>query len=381
MFITRFGTFVYPFLTIILHRRGFSFGEIGLAMAAFGGGGLGASLVGGWFADRFGRRNAIVLGTCANALFTFLLYWAQTLPAIMLCAGLAGFMGGFFGPAGNALVADLVPEPLRLRAYSALRLAINAGFAFGTATGGFLVNHSAFWLFAGDALTTAAYGLLAFGLLPHGLRHSGTQARWSEALAHLRHDRRFLALLTAQFCAAMIMLQSTSAYSLEVAGRGLAVTLSGWQPSPEQIFGLLIGWNGLIIVGCELTLTRLTQRFEPRRVMCLGYLLLGGGFALNALPGGLGLLLTAMTVFTLGEMLAIPMGSTFVARIAPPAMRGRYMGALGTAWSAASVVGPQLGLRLFGVQPSLVWLGCGALGLVAACTLGHFGERGAEPVG
>ncbi len=374
MFINRFGTFVYPFLTIILHRRGFSYGDIGLAVSAFGLGGLGAALVGGWFADRFGRRNAIALGTCAHAIFTFLLWWAQTLPAIMLCASLAGFMGGFFGPAGSALVADLVPEPLRLRAYSALRLAINAGFAFGTATGGFLVNHSAFWLFAGDALTTAAYGLLAFWLLPHGLRHGRAQARWSEAFARLRRDRRFWALVVAQFCAGAIMLQSTSTYSLEVAGRGLMVTFFGWRPSPEELFGLLIAWNGVLIVLCELPLTRVLQRFVPQHVMGVGYLLLGGGFALTALPGGLGLLFAAMTVSTAGEMLAIPMGSTFVARISPPSMRGRYMGVLGTAWSAASVFAPQLGLRLYGVQPALVWLGCGALGIVAAVTLWRFGD-------
>ncbi len=268
MFINRFGTFVYPFLTIILHRRGFAYGEIGLAVGAFGCGGLGAALAGGWFADRFGRRRAIVLGTCANAVFVFLLYWARTLPEIMGCAGLAGFMGGFFQPAGSALVADLVPEHLRLRAYAALRLAINAGFACGTATGGFLVNHSAFWLFAGDALTTAAYGLLAFWLLPQGLRHNRQQARWSEAWVRLRRDGRFWALLAAQFCAALIMLQSTSTYSLEVADRGLVLEWGGWRPTPEQVFGMLIGWNGVLIVGCEMALTRVTQRFSPRRVMC-----------------------------------------------------------------------------------------------------------------
>ena len=373
-FINRFGTFVYPFLTIILHRRGFTYAEIGVAVGAFGFGGLSASLIGGWFADRFGRRNAIVLGTLSQAVFIFLIYWAHSLPMIVLLATFAGLMGGFFHPASNALIADLVPEHLQLRAYAALRLAINAGFAFGTASGGFLVSHSAFWLFAGDALTTAIFGVLAFFLLPHGLRHSSVQARWSEALARLRRDARFWALAAAQFCAALIFTQFSSSYSLEVIGRGLSLRLFNFQLAPEQIFGLLIGWNGVLVVLCELPLTRVTQRFSPRRVICLGYLCIGAGFALNAVPGGFLILFAGMTLFTFGEMIAIPLSSTWIARIAPASMRGRYIGALSTAWGAANVIGPSVGLRLFGTHPLLLWIGCGGLGLVAALTMWRFGD-------
>ena len=46
----------------------------------------------------------------------------------------------------------------------------------------------------------------------------------------------------------------------------------------QEIFGVLIGWNGVMVVFCELPLTRVMQRFPPRSVMCLGYLLFGGGF-------------------------------------------------------------------------------------------------------
>jgi MFS family permease len=373
-FINRFGSFVYPFLTILLHRRGFDYGSIGMAVGSFGFGGLISSLAGGWFADRFGRRNSIVLGTFANAIFVFAIYWAHALPAIMILTVLAGFTGGFFHPASSALIADIVPAHLQLRAYAAQRVAANAGFAFGTATGGFLVTHSTFWLFAGDALTTASYGVLALLMLPHGLRHTSEQARWGEAFGRLRRDGKFWALAAAQFCAALVFTQFASSYSLEVIGRGLVIDIAGFRLAAEQVFGVLIGWNGVLVTFCELPLTRTTQRFEPRRVMCLGYVLLGGGFALNAAPGGFATLFAAMTLFTLGEMVAIPMSSTWIARIAPETMRGRYIGALQMAWAAANVVGPQIGLRLYGLKPMALWFGCGALGLVAAATLWRFGD-------
>ncbi len=370
-FVNRFGSFVYPFLTIVLDRRGHTALEIGVVIAGYGTGGLFAALFGGWFADRFGRRNTIVLGTLANAAFVFALYYAVSTRDLFILTLFAGLSGGFYHPASNALVADLIPESRRLAAYAVLRQSANAGFAFGTAAAGFLVSHSIFWLFAGDAITTASFGIMALLLLPHGLRSVSTQARWKDAIAHIRGDSRFWALFAAQFLTALVFSQFVSSYTLEVTSRHLHV---GWL-KPEQIFGVLIGWNGVMVTLFELPLTRFTQRFNPRRVMCLGYVLIGFGFAMNLLPGGFLMLFASMTIFTIGETFAMPMVQTWVAYLAPESMRGRYIGALGTAWSSASTIGPAIGLQVFAHSPAALWLGCGALGLCSAMILSRWGDN------
>jgi MFS family permease len=129
----------------------------------------------------------------------------------------------------------------------------------------------------------------------------------------------------------------------------------------------------------ELPITRITQRFHPRRVMCLGYILVGIGFASNAFTWSFAGLFLGMTVFTIGEMLALPMVNTWVAYLAPPSMRGRYMGALSTSWSGANTFGPILGFRLYGFHPMALWLTCGALGVAAATIMGRWGEANAGP--
>jgi len=369
-FINRFGSFVYPFLTIFLTRRGLSLGEIGAVIAGYGGGGLLASVAGGWFADRFGRRNTIVAGTLSNAACVFALYYAHTLPELVLLTLCAGISGGFYHPASNALVADLIPQNLRLAAYAVLRQAANAGFAFGTAAGGFLVSHSTFWLFAGDAITTATFGIIALVLLPHGLRQTSTQSRWSEAIARLKGDGRFWAVYAAQFLCALVFSQFASSYALEVARRGLHIG----SLLPEQIYGALIGWNGFMVLLVELPLTRLTQRYDARRVMCLGYALVGIGFAMNAWSAGLTGLFIGMTVFTFGETLALPMVSTWVAHLAPEPMRGRYIGALSTSWAGASMVGPAIGLQVYGLSPAALWFGCAGLGAAGAFIMARWGD-------
>jgi len=370
-FVNRFGSFVYPFLTIFLGNRGLSLWAIGAVIAGYGAGGLVASLCGGWFADRFGRRNTIVAGTWANAACVFALYFAPNTLSLVLLTVLAGFSGGFYHPAANALVADLIPEERRLAAFAVLRQAANAGFALGTAAAGFLVTHYTFWLFAGDAITTAAYGFIALFMLPHGLRATSTQARWREALAHIRGDRRFWALFTAQLLTSLVFSQFVSSYAREVQGREMTL----WILRPEQIFGTLIGWNGLMVLLFELPITRITQRINPRHAMCCGYLLIGLGFASNGLHFGFAGLFVGMTVFTIGEMLAMPMITTYVTYLAPESMRGRYIGALGTAWAGAGMFGPALGLQMHGSNPALLWLICGVLGLCAAAVLLRWGDR------
>ena len=377
-FINRFGTFVWPFLTIYLTRQGHSLTDAAWAVSAFGLGAFGGGLLGGWLADHLGRRNTIALGTFSSAASFMLLYTASSLPAVIVFTALAGLTSGMYHPAISALLADIVPEPQRMRAYAAIRLAANAGFAFGVSIGGILANYSLFWLFAGDALTTALYGCIALAWLPHGLRSLAQRTPWSDALACLRGDRTFHALWIAAFCGALIFTQSGSTYSLHVIRYGLTAEVLGWHLPPETIYGLLLGWNGVLIVFAELPLTGMTMRFDTRRVMALGHALMGAGFALNAVAHTVFTLWIAMTILTFGEMISAPTASAYLARIAPERMRGRYMGVLALAWNGAGIVGPQLGFRLFAIDPVLVWLMCGLLGLLAAAVILRGAQRPGE---
>ena len=156
-FINRFGTFVWPFLTIYLSRRGFSPEVAGAAIACNGVGAVAGNALGGWLSDRYGRRPTIVGGALAAAVMYMSLYFADPLWLIMTCVALSGVAGASYNPATSALLTDIVPEERRLRAFSAVRLALNAGFASGSACAGFLATGSFFWLFAGDAATTASF--------------------------------------------------------------------------------------------------------------------------------------------------------------------------------------------------------------------------------
>src|SRR5882762_8433074 len=173
-FLNKFGTFVLPFLAIYMASLGYTTAQAGLAMAAYGIGSLVASLLGGYLADRLGRRKTIVLSMFSVAVAMLSLSQARSLPMIVLFAGLAGLTGELYRPASSALLADLVPAGQRVTAFAAYRMALNAGFAFGPATAGLLAKKSFLWLFVGDATSSILFGLVAWFALPVGLR--GTRA-------------------------------------------------------------------------------------------------------------------------------------------------------------------------------------------------------------
>jgi MFS family permease len=358
-FVNKFGAFVVPFLTLYLTSRGCTVGQAGLAVAAYGAGNLMATLLGGHLADTLGRRETMVLSMFSGAAMMMLLSQARHFSVIIVLTALTGLTNEFYRPASAALLADVVPPGRRLTAFAALRVAFNAGFAFGPAMAGFLAAYGYFWLFAGDAATSALFGLVVLLAMPRTARGTQNDAGWNEALRVLRHDRKLHQLLLANFAIALVFFQMCSTFSLHVTGLGFSA----------KAYGAIVSLNGVLVVLFELPLTAITRRFPARRVMAAGYLLGGLGFALNAFARSVPALAACMIVLTLGEITMVPTASAYLANLAPPQMRGRYMGVAGLTWSLALIIGPWSGMKLFTLHPAAYWLVCGALGLFAAAVI------------
>jgi MFS family permease len=358
-FLNKFGAFVVPFLTLYLTSRGFTVGEAGLAVGVYGVGNLLASLLGGHLADYIGRRKTIVFSMFSGAVTMMLLSQAHSFPLILLLVLLTGLTNEFYRPASTALLTDLVPPSRRITAFATLRMAFNAGFAFGPATAGFLATYGFFWLFAGDAATSAMFGLVAMMALPRIVHAQRANAGWGRALGVLRRDHKLHQLLLANFSIGLVFCQMISTFGLYIRHLGFS----------SATYGAIISMNGVMVVLMELPLTTITRRFPARRVMAVGYTLLALGFGLNGLAHTVPALLGCMVIFTLGEMITMPTSAAYLANLAPPEMRGRYMGVSGLTWSASLIIAPATGMKLFAVNPTAYWVICAALGLFAAMVI------------
>jgi MFS family permease len=364
-FLNKFGAFVVPFLTLYLTNSGYTVTQAGLAVSAYGLGNLGASLLGGHLADKIGRRKTILFSMFSGAAAMMLLSQARGLPLIILVTALTGLTNEFYRPASQALLADIVTPNQRVTAFAGLRVSFNAGFAIGPAAAGLLAAYGYFWLFAGDAATSVLFGLVALLALPQGSRNASQNASWSQALGVLRRDRNLHQLLLANWAIGLIFFQLGSTY-------GLHITRLGFSPF---VYGAILSLNGALIVFCELPLTRLTRKYPARQVMALGHLLCAAGFALNAFAHSVTALVLCMIVFTIGEMIMMPTAAAYIANLAPPEMRGRYMGVSGLTWATALILGPVCGMKLFAAAPTAYWVTSAGLGILAAIIIGRAPRR------
>jgi MFS family permease len=351
-FVNRFGSFVFVFLVLYLQRNGYSQAEAGAALGSYGVGALAAAVAGGHLADRVGRRNAIVVSMLGSAATVVALAQAGGLAVIVALVAAVGFFSELYRPAAGALLADLTPAGQRVTAFALYRFAINAGFAAGPITAGFVAEDSFAAVFYADAATSLAFALLALAALPAGRRSRRDEEERGELVRAIRRDRAFRLFLVSSTLAALVYFQQSSTFALHVRDAGLST----------GDYGLLMSVNGIAIILVELPLTGLTQRLPARSVIATGMLLTGIGFALTGLVDTVALLAVTVLVWTLGEILAAPVASAYVADLAPAHLRGRYQGAWSFTWSVGLILGPTLGTTLYASSTAALWLAC-----LAAC--------------
>jgi len=354
--INRFGSFVVPFLVLYLRKQGFSIAESGLAVAAYGGGEVIAGPIGGALADRMGRRATIASSTYASAAAMIALSQVHMYGAIVTLAFTAGLVSEARRPASLALLTDLVPEGRRVTAFAVLRVSENVAFAGGMALGGFIANSSFLWLFMGDAVSSVVYGTIALVSLPEGRRSSRQEQAARGGYRAVAADRAFLLFLAAAVFVAFVYFQRQATLPLHVRRAGLS----------NADFGLLLSLNGALVVLFELPLSAITMRRPQRQMIAVGFLLVGLGFALTGAAHSMPALAVTVAIWSLGEMVAAPVGYAFVADIAPDHMRGRYQGLFDLSFGSGAISGPAVGTFLFARGETTFWALCGALGLLSA---------------
>ncbi|HEX2204623.1 MAG TPA: MFS transporter, partial [Longimicrobium sp.] len=360
-FLNRFGSFVLPFLVLVLVRRGFSPAEAGIAVSAYGVGGVAAGVMGGHLADRIGRRRTIVLSMFSGAAVMLLLWRAEGIAATVALAGLAGATAEMYRPAAAALLADVTPVGRRVATFALYRMAINGGFAMGPAVAGFLATRSLALVFIGDAVTCVLYGLLVLFAVPPDpprpapVRAAPETAAPPHALRTIAADRAFVTVLAAAVAIAFVYQQATVSLGLEVDARGL---------SPAH-YGVLASLNGLFCLLLELPVASVTARGKVWAAMAAGALLTGLGFGATALAPGFAALAVTVFVWSMGEMVWAPVAAAYVADLAPAGLQGRYQAAFGLTNTVGLVLASTLGLSVFAWSRGALWSLCALTGAAA----------------
>jgi len=399
------GTFFYllviglafPYTAILIKGRlGVSMAVVGAIMGGTALAGLPLQPLAGSLSDRFGRRAVmIVCAACSGIMYSGLAFVHGLVPVCLFvfCDRALGWP--LFLTASNAMVADLVRTRLRPEGYSLVRLMIGAGEVVGPLIAALLLGVGfglpllfvlagagcfAFLAFTVVALREtrpraarrvrstaisegpAVYGVRDVISIPARRRSRKRRAARAARPGYGRvlADRRFCAFCAISLLPLFIFGQMYSTFP---------VLLTGYLHVKPAVWGLLMSYSALVIVVTQYPSVRAVRRLDPMYQVALASVLFGCGVGLSAFVPALLPLLVTIAALSLAQALFGPVTSAIVARLAPVAVRGRYMGAWTLVWTAGQgALGPIFGgLLLARLGPHLTYGGIVVMGLAGAC--------------
>jgi MFS family permease len=361
-FINRAGTMVVPFMTLYLvSARGFSVVAAGEVVAGFGGGAMIAPLIGGALADHVGRRTTLLAATLITAAVMIALAYVRSTALIVALVLLLGVGLEAPRPVTQALVADLVAEKDRVRAYAVLFWVGNLGFATAMATAGFVAQSGFVLVFWINAVTGCLFGGLVWRFVSEkDRRAAGVEPRPGGYRQVLNH-RSMFAFTFAVMIYYFVYLQSDATLSLAVRDSGL----------PPHVYGLCMALNGVLICVAQPVLAPRLMRLDPGRVWAAGLVIVGVGFGLTAAASTAAGYLLSVAIWTVGEIFPATVSGAIVIRLAPEHLRGRYSGLYGFALASGWLTSSIGGTRLLAASPIALWGTCAALCAAAACGVFH----------
>jgi MFS family permease len=357
---------VWPFLTIYIRQQlDVSLTQVTFLFTLQSIASMVATAAAGPAVDRFGRKGAMILSPIISAAMLIAMTQANSLVmwgALLMVYASAGVV---FRLGANAMVADMIPPEDRVGAYALMRMGFNVGIAIGPTIGGFLIAISYSFSFLIAAAVQFGLGLTIIGLiqetLPDQNEASGLNPQQnSGGFGPLLRDGAFMSFWSIYL---LVEMAASLVFTL------LSVYVKEQYQIPESQFGFIIGTNATMVVLFQYAVTRVTKRHRPLPVMAVSAVFYGAGMAIYALSQSFWGFWLGMVVMTTGELILSPTATALVADLAPPDMRGRYMGVYGLSYRVGGGIGPVMGGWLSDTFfPAATWY----FGMVS-CLLGAAG--------
>ena len=248
MLINRSGTMVVPFMTLYLtsSEMGYSVGEACIVFGMFGAGAFCSAWLGGRLTDKVGFYPVQLFTLTTGVILFMVLSQMKTYPLICSITFLLSFVNEAFRPANSTAIAFYSKEENRTRSYALNRLAINIGWAVGSALGGFLADidyHLLFWV---DGFTNIGAAVLMWLVLkPVNYKPPEKQKIDDPLIQSAYKDKTYLsfALITMLFACCFFQLFNNLPLYFE---KDLHFS--------KPFIGIIMAANGIIIALVEMVL-------------------------------------------------------------------------------------------------------------------------------
>lgn len=330
--VTAMGSFVWPMMTFLLTTKlGFSDGIATMLIATAGTISLPMALLGGKLADRFPRKNIIILFDC----LTVALYVLAFLLPIGYHTAVIIFFASLFqtleSPAYDALNADYSTTKQREKAFSLSYLGFNLGYVFGASAGGMLFEFhtNLAFLLNGLAILVSTMLILFYVDPKNAVREdSEEEESYSEYERPVSDSLTAMAVLRERkVVLAMLLIGCFASLTNNTVGILLPLQLKEQLgQAGAALYGYLNSLNGFVVILFTPLLTMALKRLTEIPKSILGLLLFLAGMVMFMVSRVQWLLFVGMFVYTLGEVVSVLGNNPYTSRRIPASHRGRIGG-------------------------------------------------------
>lgn len=351
----------FPFLTIYFADE-FGKNKAGLLLVFSQAFSVLANLMGGYCADRFGRKRMMVISSIGQGL-SFLSFAIANSPWLhspwigFISFAVAGVFGSIYWPASQAMVVDLVNEKNRSSVFAIFYTSINIAVVIGPILGAiFYVEHRFQML-----LVAAAVCMLLGFILAKWIRETAPflnkttkefDGKWYYFIQNqlrdyslIIKDRTFLLFIIAGVLAGQTFMQLDlliPVYIKDVVKNQSLFSLGNWSftVSGAQAFGIVLAENGFLVALLTVLVTKWMDHFHERNVFVLSSVVYAISIILFSLTHWVWGFMIAMAIFTFAELMGAGLQQSFVSKLAPEHIRGQYFAAASLRFTISRTIAP-----------------------------------------
>lgn len=327
--------------------------------------GVVTNLVGGYCADKFGRKRMMAISALGQGV-AFVLFafsnspWFESPILSFVCFSLLGFFGSFYWPASHAMVADVVPEKHRSEVFAVFYMAINISVVVGPILGGIFFFKYRFALLLASAFASFLLTFLIHKLIretvPTRNEESKDQeqkkGKWTDAVKEqlrdykvIINDKAFLWFIVGGILVAQSFMQMDlllAVYMSEKVPMQEILSIGDWSISVkgEEAFGWIISENGLLVALCTVIMSKWMARYYERNVFIVSAIFYGIAMLIFGHTTSLWVIAFGMLVFTSAELMVVGIQDSFISKLAPEHMRGQYFAAGSLRFAIGRAIAP-----------------------------------------
>lgn len=331
--------------------------------------GVASGFVGGYYADRIGRKKLVLLAEalwCASCIFMALANspWWSSPGATFVMMLVISFCWGIHGPAADGMMLDATKPEERKYMYGFMYWANNLSMALAGIVGAYLFKDHLFGLFMAQAVVVAASWLITLLFIEdtyepaakeQGEAKQAGGRMWNNYRMVLR-DKTFVIYILASMLAMSVEFHMGNYIGVRLEREVQDATLFNWgswsyHATGIELLGILRSENTILVVLLSFVVRGIIKRFAEKPLLFGGFLIYIIGYGYIAYSNSPWVLFSAMLVATFGELIYVPIKQGYLGYIVPDHARSSYMALNSLTWRGAFLIGGG-GVILGGWLPS-----------------------------